>query len=74
MIVRYRVTVAPVDGEPVAIEHFETRTDSDAYWRQLQEDGEDNVLYALPYRSVVVSYDEFYEGTWVTLNRRVLSR
>ena len=74
MNVRYRVTVAPVKGESVIMEMFETRSDADAYWAQVNSEGDDNILNALPFDTVVASYEEFYEGTWVLLSRRVVAR
>lgn len=72
MNVRFRVTVAPVGGEPVAVENFETRQDSEAFYDRMLTDDGGNVLKGLPFQTTVVSYEEFYEGTWVLLNRRIV--
>lgn len=74
MDVRYKVTVAPFDAEPVVMQLFEARSDADRYWKDIFTDGEDNILYTMPYKSVVVTMWEFHEGTWVMLARQVVSR
>ena len=74
MDVRYRVTVAPVRGDSVIMEVFETRSDADAYWAQVNDEGDGNILSALPFDTVVASFEEFHEGTWVLLSRRVVAR
>ena len=74
MNVHYRVTVAPVKGDSVIMEVFETRTDADAYWAQVSDEGEGNILNVLPFATVVASFEEFHEGTWVLLSRRVVAR
>lgn len=74
MNVHYRVTVAPVKGDSVIMEVFETRTDADAYWAQVNDEGDGNILNVLPFDTVVASFEEFHEGTWVLLSRRVVAR
>lgn len=74
MNVHYRITVAPVKGDSVVMEVFETRTDADAYWAQVNSEGDDNILNVLPFDTVVASFEEFHEGTWVLLSRRVVAR
>lgn len=74
MNVHYRVTVAPVKGDSVVMEVFETRADADAYWAQVNSEGDDNILNVLPFDTVVASFEEFHEGTWVLLSRRVVAR
>lgn len=69
MIVNYRVSAAPLDGTPFIMEQFETRTDADAFYRDLQE-GADGILDAVPYRCVALTFEEFLGGSWVVTNRR----
>lgn len=73
MNVRFRVTIAPIGGEPVAVEHFENRQDCTSFYDALMVESESNILLSLPFKTTVVSCEEFYEGSWVLLNRRVVA-
>lgn len=72
MSICYRVTAKPPEGEQFIMEQFETRSDADACYAGLQEDTEDNIINAVPYRCVVITFEEFLGGQWLVTNRRLV--
>lgn len=72
MSVAYRVTAKPPDGECFIMELFEARSDADAYYNELQEEGDGNILSSVPYRSIVITFEEFLGGQWLMTNRKLV--
>lgn len=72
MSIQYRVTARPPEGETVVMEQFETRSDADACYNDLQQDSTDNIINVLPYPCMVITFEEFLGGQWVTTNRKLI--
>lgn len=73
-MIQYRVSAKPPEGECFMMEQFESRSDADVCYRGLQEDSEDNIVNVLPYRCVVLTFEEFLGGQWVMTNRKLVVR
>ena len=69
-MIAFRVRAAQPDGTEFILELFEARSDAESYYKSLQEDT-DRVLSALPYPAVLLSLEEFVNGTWTFLSKKV---
>lgn len=72
MSICYRVSAKPPEGEEFIMEQFETRSDADACYESLQTEGDDNIINAVPYPCVIISFEEFLGGRWLVTNRRLV--
>ena len=73
MSIAYRVRAHPFEKEDFIYEVFETKNDADRFWEETLE-GSDRIFKRLPYDTAVVTYEEFYHGTWVTLTTKTVIR
>ena len=72
MSICYSVSAKPPEGEDFIMEQFETRSDADACYADLQTEGDDNIINAVPYPCVVITFEEFLGGRWLVTNRRLV--
>ena len=72
MSICYRVSAKPPGGEEFIMELFEARSDADACYASLQTEGDDNIINAVPYACVTITFEEFLGGRWVVSNRRLV--
>lgn len=71
MICTYRVTAAPLDGDPFIMELLPARSDADALIDSLLVQ-DDSILDAVPYPAVTVSLEELVNGMWTTVVRKLV--
>ena len=67
----FRVMVNKMTGEPLAVEMFTSDGDAEVYMTELLKD-EDKILEALDEKVIVVTKEELYKGTWVTLTKKLV--
>lgn len=70
-MIGFRVRARPIEGEDFILEHYEARSDAEAFYKALQSE-EDNILEDTPYQSVVISFEEFVNGQWTTVSRKLV--
>ena len=74
MNVNYRVRAGPADGgDDFIMELFESLSDAQQFYKELQDDSDGNVLAAMPFDTVRISMEEFVNGTWTYMSRKVVS-
>ncbi len=71
--VRFRVSVAPLDGEAFIMEQFATESDARAFHASLVSE-EDSIIAAVHYPCVTVTFEEFLKGHWVVTGRKLVVR
>lgn len=69
-MIQFRVQVVRPDGIPVVIECFETESDCNAFCTDLL--GPDSVLNAIGGQALLMTREEFFKGTWVTVYRKLI--
>ena len=73
-MIQYRVTVkAIVNGELIALEQFEAKSDAEKCFEDFQKT-EDNILDTVitGVGAVTVAFEEFYAGEWVLITKRII--
>ena len=73
-MIQYRVTVETIGGkELIALEQFEAKSDADKCFEDFQRT-DDNILDTVVagVGSVTVAYEEFYNGQWVLITKRII--
>lgn len=70
-MIGFRVRARPIEGEDFILEHYEAKSDAEAFYKALQSE-EDNILEDTPYQSVVISFEEFVNGQWTTVSRKLV--
>ena len=73
-MIQYRVTVETVDGDRlIALEQFEAKSDAEKCFDDFQK-AEDNVLESVVagVGAVTVAFEEFYNGQWVLVTKRIV--
>ena len=72
MSICYRVSAKPPEGEDFIMEQFETRSDADACYAGFQTERDDNIISAVPYPCVVITFEECLGGRWLVTDRRLV--
>lgn len=73
-MIQYRVTVETVaDGRLIALEQFEARSDAEKCFDEFQK-AEENILdnVVTDVGSVTIAFEEFYNGQWVCITKRIV--
>lgn len=70
-MIGFRVRAGPIEGDDFILEHYEARSDAEQFYKQLQST-EDNILEATPYKSVVISLEEFVNGQWTFVSKKLV--
>ena len=73
MNVNYRVRAHPFEKDDMIYETFETKTDAEAYWEDLQTKNS-GVFEKVPYDAVVITIEEFRYGVWVPMSVKTVIR
>lgn len=72
MSINYRVRAHPAESDDdIIMENFENLSDAKTYYESLQNDS-DGIIDALPYPAVLISFEEFINGTWTFISKRVV--
>ena len=73
-MIQYRVTVKTiVNGELIALEQFEAKSDAEKCFEDFQKP-EDNILDTVVtgVGAVTVAFEEFYNGNWILITKRII--
>ena len=70
-MIQFRVRARPVEGEDFILEQFEARSDAEKFYGELQKE-EDNILETTPYDAVVISLEEFVNGQWTYVSKKLV--
>lgn len=70
----FRVRVAPVGGEDVAVELFDARSDAEKMFGDLVGDSADALLEGLGAGGMSVVLEELCNGAWTTVSRKLVVR
>ena len=70
-MIQFRVRARPVEGEDFILEQYEARSDAEKFYGELQQ-AEDNILEATPYDAVVISLEEFVNGQWTYISKKLV--
>ena len=73
-MIQYRVTVENiVDGKLIALEQFEAKSDAEKCFDDFQK-AENNILESVVagVGAVTVAFEEFYNGEWVLITKRIV--
>lgn len=70
-MIGFRVRARPIEGEDFILEHYDAKSDAEKFYGSLQSE-EDNILEATPYQSVVISLEEFVNGQWTYVSKKLV--
>ena len=72
-MIQFRVTVCSLDGGQIALEQFEAKSDAEKCFDEFQKT-EDNILDAVVagVGAVTVAFEEFYNGQWTLITKRIV--
>lgn len=70
-MIQFRVRARPVEGEEFILEHYETKNAAETFYKELQSE-EDNILESTPYDAVVISLEEFVNGQWTYVSKKLV--
>ena len=71
MGIQFRVRAKPVEGEDFILEQYEAKSDAEKFYADLQRE-EDNILESTPYDAVVISLEEFVNGQWTYVSKKLV--
>lgn len=70
-MIQFRVRARPVEGEDFILEQFDAKSDAEKFYESLQQT-QDNILEATPYDAVVISLEEFVNGQWTYVSKKLV--
>lgn len=73
-MIQFRVTVTGIaDKEQIALEQFEAKSDAEKCFEDFQKE-KDNILDTVveSVGAVTVALEEFYNGQWTTVTKRIV--
>lgn len=73
-MIQFRITVTSItDKELIALEQFEAKSDADKCFDDFQK-AEDNILDGVVANigPVTVAYEQFWNGEWVLVTKRIV--
>lgn len=72
MSITFRVRAGALGGDEFICENYEAKSDAEAYFKELQSDT-DNPLDSVPYASVWIALEEFCNGQWTTVSKKLVA-
>lgn len=70
-MIQFRVRARPVEGEEFILEHYEAKSDAERFYDELQSE-DNNILEVTPYDAVVISLEEFVNGQWTYVSKKLV--
>ena len=69
----FKITARPIDSSETFIEEqFDAKSDADQYYKMMQQEGESNILTAVPYNAIVIEFQELYNGVWTVASKKLV--